>query len=162
MTRRHTENGAAAIEFAILLIPLLVIVTGITEIGRAMYYYNTLTKSVRDAARLLSTQAPTDPDYATLKATAACLAVYGNSGCSGSALVPGLSETMFSVCDAASCPETHSAVATGTGAINLVTVTIGATGNEYTFTSLAAFAPALFGVPSIQFSAISVTMRQII
>lgn len=48
------QNGAVAIEFALLLIPLLMIVTGIIEFGRAFWYYDALTKSTRDAARFIS------------------------------------------------------------------------------------------------------------
>jgi hypothetical protein len=141
---------------------MLVIVTAVTELGRAMYYYNTLAKSVRDAARLLSTQAPSDPDYPSLKITAACLAVFGNAGCDGQPLVPGLTTAMFSVCDPVSCAATHAGVPTGTGVVNLVTTRIGGAANPYTFQSLAAFAPALFGVQSFNFGVISATMRQII
>src|SRR5450830_1392696 len=48
------QRGAAAVEFALLLIPLLMIVTGIIEFGRAFWYYDALAKSTRDGARYLS------------------------------------------------------------------------------------------------------------
>jgi Flp pilus assembly protein TadG len=52
------QRGAALVELA-LMIPLLLILTLITtEFGRAMYEYNLITKSVRDAARYLSMQTP--------------------------------------------------------------------------------------------------------
>jgi len=51
---RANQRGAAAIEFALLLIPLMMIVTGIIEFGRAFWYYDALAKSTRDAARFLS------------------------------------------------------------------------------------------------------------
>jgi hypothetical protein len=69
---------------------------------------------------------------------------------------------MVSICDPASCAGSHAAVPTGTGVVNLVTVTVGGANNPYVFQSLAPFAPALFGVPNITFSAISATMRQVI
>lgn len=47
-------RGVAAVEFALLLIPLLMIVTGIIEFGRAFWYYDALAKSTRDGARYLS------------------------------------------------------------------------------------------------------------
>jgi Flp pilus assembly protein TadG len=162
MVPGQRQNGIAAVEFAILLIALLVILTGITEIGRAMYYYNTIAKAARDAARLMSTQAPSDSDYSSLINKATCTAVYGNQACSGAPLVPGLTVAMVSICDPASCPGTHANVPTGTGVINLATVTIGGPNNPYAFQSLAPFTPALFGVPSFNFGAISVTMRQIL
>ena len=60
--RRHEDNaaqrGVAIVEFALIL-PFLLLLTFITtEFGRAIYQYNTLTKSVRDAARYLSIQMP--------------------------------------------------------------------------------------------------------
>lgn len=54
MNRKCRPRGAAAVEFAILLIPLLMIVAGIIEFGRAFWYYDALVKSTRDGARFLS------------------------------------------------------------------------------------------------------------
>jgi Flp pilus assembly protein TadG len=155
-------RGAVAVEFALLLVPLLVMLTGITQFGRAMYYYNSLAKSARDAARLMSTQTPSDPDYAALWTAARCTAVYGNAACTGNALVPGLTVAMVTLCDPAACAATHAGIATGTGVVNLVTVTVGGAANPYVFQSLAPFAPALFGRDSLSFGAISATMRQIL
>ena len=43
------QNGAALVEYALVL-PLLLLVTFVvTEYSRALYQYNILTKSVRDA-----------------------------------------------------------------------------------------------------------------
>lgn len=53
------QKGVAIIEFALIL-PFLLILTFITvEFGRALYEYNIVVKSVRDAARYLSMQDPT-------------------------------------------------------------------------------------------------------
>lgn len=52
--RGKLENGVAAIEFALLLIPLLLIVAGVIEFGRTFWYYDALTKATRDGARLMS------------------------------------------------------------------------------------------------------------
>jgi Flp pilus assembly protein TadG len=155
------QRGIAAIEFAILVIPLLVILTGITEYGRALYYYNTIVKSARDGARLLSTQTPADANYGALQTQAACMVVYGNGACSGQPLAPGLTTAMVSFCDPAACPATHAAQPTGSGVANLVTLTVGAT-TAYQFGSMAPFMPALFGVPSFAFAPIQVTMRQVL
>lgn len=156
-TKMRRQSGVAAVEFALLIIPMLVMVFGITEFGRAMYQYNTLVKSTRDATRYLSTQAA-----GTGVGTAQCLAVYGNKTCgaAGEELVPGLTTAMVTECDASSCPITHSSVATGAGAVNLVTVTI----QGYQFQSLVNFTVAGFGVgmPSITFGAVSTTMRQVL
>jgi Flp pilus assembly protein TadG len=149
------QNGAAAVEFALLIIPMLVMVFGITEFGRAMYQYNTLVKLTRDATRYLTTQAA-----GAGVGAAQCLAVYGNSACTGPTLLEGLTTAMVTECDATNCPGTHSAVATGSGAVNLVTVTI----QGYQFQSLVSFTVAGFdvGLPNITFGGVSTTMRQIL
>ena len=55
---KRSHRGAAMIEF-VLMLPFLLLLTIITtEFGRAMYQYNTLAKSVRDASRYLSMQLP--------------------------------------------------------------------------------------------------------
>lgn len=46
--------GAAAVEFAIVLTVLMLILAGTVEIGRALWYYDALAKGTRDAARYLS------------------------------------------------------------------------------------------------------------
>jgi len=48
------QHGAAAIEFALLLVILLMFVAGVVEFGRAFWYYDALTKATRDGARYLS------------------------------------------------------------------------------------------------------------
>lgn len=77
--------GVALIEFALILPLLLMLIFITTEFGRAVYQYNTLTKSVRDAVRYLSVQAP-----GTKLTEARNLVVYGNVAGTGSPLVVGL------------------------------------------------------------------------
>lgn len=48
------QNGVAAVEFAIILIPLLLIVAGVVEFGKTFWYYDALAKATRDGARLIS------------------------------------------------------------------------------------------------------------
>ena len=85
----HRQGGAALSEFA-LIVPLLLLVTFITtEFGRAMYEYNLITKSTRDAVRYLSTQAQN-----TRTTDAANLIVYGNIAGTGSPLARGLTLAM--------------------------------------------------------------------
>lgn len=74
----NKQRGVAIIEFALIL-PLLLVLTFITtEFGRALYQYNIIAKSVRDAARYLSIQDPsilvTDPNKVS---NAKNLVVYG-------------------------------------------------------------------------------------
>lgn len=49
------QRGVAAVEFALLIIPLLLIAAGLSEFGRGLWYHDALAKSTRDAARYLST-----------------------------------------------------------------------------------------------------------
>ena len=144
------QRGVAAVELAILLIPFVILAFGITEFSRAIYQYNTLVKVTRDASRFLSGQGPGDLNDIS---GAKCLVVYGNKACTGTPLVPNLTTAMVSICDSTSCVSTHQSQPTGSGVINLVTVTI----SGYPFTSLAP----LF-VPSLNFGAISTTMRQVL
>ncbi len=48
------EQGVAAVEFALVLIPLFLIVAGVVEFGRTFWYYDALAKATRDSARLMS------------------------------------------------------------------------------------------------------------
>lgn len=52
------QQGAAAVEFAIVLPLLLLVLTGIVEYGRLMWNYDALAKATRDAARYLSLEKP--------------------------------------------------------------------------------------------------------
>ena len=54
---KYKQRGVAAVELALILPLLLAICFAVTEFGRAIYTYNTLAKSTRDASRYLSTQA---------------------------------------------------------------------------------------------------------
>lgn len=55
MHARYKARGVAAVEFAFVIIFLLIIVAGIIEFGRAFWYYNALDKATRDGARYMST-----------------------------------------------------------------------------------------------------------
>ena len=80
------EKGVALTEFALALPMLLMLMLPILEFGRAYYQYNTIAKSVRQAARYLSMRSPgVDVDKARN------IVVYGNTAGTGTPLVPGLS-----------------------------------------------------------------------
>ena len=145
---RRSGRGVAAVELALTMVPLLILTFGVTEYGRAIYTYNTLDKAVRDAARHLTSVTPSNPDP---EGEARNLAVYGNVAGTGSPLAPGLTTGMISICNAATCSGTHANVTTGSGTVNLVTVTV----SGYTYNSIIPYvAPA-----TLNFSNISVTMR---
>lgn len=145
------QRGAAAVELAFMMIPLLILAFGVAEYGRAVYEYNTLAKSARNAARYLSQYAPGN---AVAIGNARNLAVYGSPAGGDIPVLSGLGTTMVSVCDRLSCPANHSLQPTGSGLVNLVTVTI----SGYTFT------PAItYVMPSaMTFDPISVTMVQVL
>ena len=157
MKKPIQQKGVAAVEFAILLPLLLLIVFGITEFGRALYAYNTLVKATRDAARYAMMQQPGGGADAVTK----CLAVYGNTACSGNPLAPGLTIKAVSVCDwqrdyastGAICPNHHQQ---GTApVVNLVTVTV--SGYAYQSPIISFFMPD--DSSSFTFADISTTMK---
>lgn len=142
------QKGTALVELALIL-PLLLLLTFITtEFGRAMFEYNAVTKSTRDAVRYLSFQTT-----GTQITEARNLIVYGNLGGTGTPLVRGL--TLANV-PAASCCTWQL---TGTNpVINTVTVRV----TNYTYHALF---PSVFGLAfgdangDITFSNITATMR---
>ena len=153
MKSHFRQWGVAAVEFAILLPVLLLIVFGITEFGRALYNYNTLVKAARDAARYYATQQPGNPPAKETEIQN--LAVFGNTAGTGNPLAPGLATTMVTLCDWTSCPATHQAQGAAP-VVNLVTVTI----SGYTFQSFVPFVTA--NLSSFAFAPISSTMKGIL
>lgn len=158
---RQNQRGTAAVEFAIVLLPLLLLAFGVVEYGRAIYHYNTLVKSVRASARLLSTRNPDSQGYDALVENARCLAVYGNIDCTGPVLVPSLSKNQVKVCDRKKwqgctgvSQDTYRSVATGQGVIHLVAVRI--EGYAFPFIGL----PLVINGPTINLGPIEAVMRQ--
>ncbi len=149
-------------ELALILPLLLTICFAITELGRGIYTYNTLTKAARDAARYLSTQTAGDAAAIT---TANNLAVYGkpNPVLTGTSpdlpLMPGLTTGMVNICDASLCAATNAFQGTNPS-INTVTVAI--TGYPFTpVIDLLGFSSMYkAGTTYMLFGNISVTMRQ--
>lgn len=147
---KNRQNGVALVEFALVLPLLLILTFMVTEYSRALYQYNVLTKSVRDAARYLSNQSP-----GTKITEAKNLVVFGNLTGTGVPLAYGLT------LDQVKGPEWLSA---GTApVVNTVTIQIGhgRTGTDpqkYTFRPLFA---SVFGLSfgDITFAPIRATMR---
>jgi len=138
---KNRQGGIALVEFALVL-PLLLLMTFIvTEYSRALYQYNTLAKSVRDAARYLSSQDP-----GTHITEAKNLVVYGNPAGTGTPLAIGLT--------ASKVPDPVWATRGSSPVINTVTISI----NGYAFTPIFASAFGLnFG--TITYANITATMR---
>ena len=156
MKHPTNQKGVAAVEFGLLLIPLVTLAFGITEFGRAMYQYNTIAKATRDAARYLSTE---DAGKASAATTARCLVVYGKTSCEGAPLVPGLADGNVTVAikDSTTNPGTHalqpipdvSGAGGGSGIVNLVSVEV----SGFKFNSLVPFV-----VTDVTFGPIGTTM----
>ena len=139
-------SGLAAVEFTILMAFVFApMVLGTIEIGRIFFEYNNLAKSVRNGAKYISLFSPTQPSYGTQVAKAQCLAAFGNMGCAGNPIVPGLTVSKITIV-------TSSAGSPGTVAIKLVSVT--ATGYQLSYIT------NFFVGGAKAFNDISVTMRQ--
>lgn len=89
------QEGSAAVEFALMVPVFLFMMVATAEIGRALYEYNTLTKSVRDAAQYLARECMQPVGHIDLAACgkteqAKALVVYGNPAGTGAKLIEGL------------------------------------------------------------------------
>lgn len=138
---KKRQKGVALVEFALVL-PLLLLLTLLaTELGRAVYRYNTNAKAVRDAVRYLSVQTP-----GTHVAEARNLIVYGN--------VAGAGSPRDAALTAANVPAPTWQTAGADPVINTVTVRV----SGYQFRPLVA---SMFGAKFtvITFNDISATMR---
>ena len=92
---RTRQAGTAALELAIALPVLLLLLVATAEVGRLLSQYDTLTKSVRAAARFLASNALGGTTGVVLitpqvQAQTQNLVVTGNINGSGSAILPGL------------------------------------------------------------------------
>ena len=101
------QRGIAVVELAIVLPLLLLIFLGTAEFGRALYQYNTLTKTVRDGARYISqhslngTTGVVDiPPTAVAVVETKNLVVYGIRGGAFIPLLPGFTTGDVTVIDA--------------------------------------------------------------
>ncbi|BCX53251.1 MULTISPECIES: TadE/TadG family type IV pilus assembly protein [Comamonas] len=144
MRKHHRQQGVELVELALILPFLLLLSMLVVEFGRALYEYNTVTKSVRDAVRYLSVQLPN-----TGCSQAQNLVVYGQTTAGTTPLAPGLNTA------AVSCSWQTS----GTyPLINTVTVTV----TGYRFRSMTA---SVFGLRlgdangGLTLSNIAATMR---
>lgn len=95
------QKGLASVELALVTPFLLIMLLVSAEFTRVFYEFNTLTKGVRDAARLLAEDAYDGTNQFEMpiaKVTSARnLAVYGNINGTGSPLLSGLSTADIAV-----------------------------------------------------------------
>lgn len=154
---KYRMRGAVAVELALVSIPLIMMVLATIDFARAMFVYDQLVKSARDGARYLSFFDPSVANKYPV-ALAKNRMIYGSTSGSGPTIVPGLTSAMISICDKAdstACAgESFANVATGSGSINLVKVTI----SGYQFTPIF---PGVSKLTTVTFDPISVTMRQL-
>ncbi len=100
-TRHKRQQGMAIVEITLVLPLLLLLLLAVSEVGRILYQYNTLTQAQRDGARYLAMEAikgstgVIELDYATGENADLTrnLIVYGNTAGTGVPLLEGLSTT---------------------------------------------------------------------
>lgn len=98
------QGGVAAVEFAIVAPLCLFVMLSVSEFGRAILQYNTLTRAVRDAARYAASEAiqgqsgvvRVDTD---LVSAVGNVAAFGTAAGTSESLLPGLAPTDFIVTD---------------------------------------------------------------
>ena len=73
MQLRGRDRGAAAVEFALILPLLVVLVFGITEFGRAYFVQTTLSGAARDGVRVMALQNNQAAARASVKSAASAL-----------------------------------------------------------------------------------------
>ncbi len=81
--RMRRCDGAAIVEFTLMLPLLFSLLAGVSEFGRALYHHHVIEMALRNATRYLSRV----PDPAAEADTARNLAAYGTPDASGSPLV---------------------------------------------------------------------------
>ena len=99
------QAGLAAVEFAITLPVLLLLMLSIAEFGRMLSQYDTLTKAVRDSCRYVASKAAVGTTSVVsitpqLQGEAGNLVAFGNINGTGTALLSGLVSSNVTVADA--------------------------------------------------------------
>lgn len=109
------DRGVQLAELAIVLPLFLIMFAAVAEFGRYFYEYTTLAKAARVGARYLVTQ-KVDCNQGTI---AKNLVVYGNTGGTGSPILPGLTTANIAI-----SPNDLACSGTPQGVPETVTVTI--------------------------------------
>lgn len=153
LRNRRRLCGAAAVELALLVVPLVLMTLATIEFARIVFTYNQLVKVTRDGARYLSGFDPSDGLYPKEIARARVLKPDDTN-----IVVSGLTLEMIEVCDrlvSTACTGDFANVATALGSMNLVRVQI----TGYTYQPIFPMS-GLFG--PITFEPIGTTMRQVL
>ena len=88
--RQKYARGAASVELALLILPLVLLSIAAVEYARLIFTYQSLLKAVREGARYMSTFDPSAIGYATAVANAKNRVVYGQNSAVGAPIVVGL------------------------------------------------------------------------
>ena len=80
------DRGQALVEFSLLLVPFLIILMGIVDLGRGIYTYNGVNQAARELARVTSVHQCNSSPGCTLGSSAETAQVMGTQ----QKLVPGL------------------------------------------------------------------------
>ena len=132
--QHQDERGSSIVELALVLPLLLTITFGLTDLGLAVYYYNTVANAAREGARYAIVQVDSSTGSVNLGGTCNGTGTYTASGC-GSNTVVGRAANMASVLDLTKMPVTITAPTLYYG--NQVTVSV-----SYPFRPvMAAFVP---------------------
>lgn len=103
-TQVHEQRGVATIEFVICTPVLFLLMLATAELGRAMIQYNTLQKSVRDGARYVVGASRSSLRIVNItpamRTATRNLVATGNTGGTGTPLLPGLTANNVTVIDA--------------------------------------------------------------
>ena len=134
--RSARQQGAAVVEFALVLTLLISLMAGIFEFGRAFWYYDALTKATRDGARLMSVS-----PKANIASSAVGLAQTQVTNAVANAGVPGFANANVAVtCLTAAFVDSACADGTAPGGVRVQIV-------GYTMT-IGQFIPFLIGASS--------------
>jgi hypothetical protein len=124
VARRSRSRGAAAVELALITLPLVLMTLAAVDFARAFFVYDQLVKVTRDGARYLSFFDPMVlAEYPTVAVRNRMIYGMANPPEGRRSIVPGLTAGMISICnraEAAACPgETFDNVAVPSGTIRL-------------------------------------------
>jgi len=160
---KYSQQGLAVVEFAIALPLIILLALGVTELGRGLYQYNTLSKAVHDGARYLSDRAINTVgvlDITGLVVSTKNVVIYGTptGGSSGDELLPEFSSGSCSDCPRGSVAITQEFIPMSDGGITDNHVRVSATYTFYPlFPALSALGYSM--VPSFTATAVERALK---
>jgi Flp pilus assembly protein TadG len=89
-------KGQSLVEMAFVCLLFFFLLFGVMEFGRALWTYNTIVQTTREAARWAVVHVQSASDSTNITATQN-IVIYGNTAGTGSPLLPGLASATVSV-----------------------------------------------------------------